>query len=36
MTQKTVPLNSIKVSVVVTVFSETFSIDETVEDPAGE
>jgi glycosyltransferase involved in cell wall biosynthesis len=30
MTQKAVPLNAIKVSVVVTVFSETFSIDETV------
>jgi glycosyltransferase involved in cell wall biosynthesis len=30
MTQKTVPLNTIKLSVVVTVFSETFSIDETV------
>lgn len=30
MTQKAVPLNSIRLSVVVTVFSETFSIDETL------
>jgi glycosyltransferase involved in cell wall biosynthesis len=30
MTPKAVPLNSIRLSVVVTVFSETFSIDETV------
>jgi dolichol-phosphate mannosyltransferase len=29
-TRKTVPLNSIKLSVVVTVYSETFSIDETL------
>ena len=30
MTQNSVPLDTIKLSVVVTVFSETFSIDETV------
>ncbi|MFZ0962835.1 MAG: glycosyltransferase family 2 protein [Terriglobia bacterium] len=30
MTQKSVPLNTIKLSIVVTVYSETFSIDETV------
>jgi len=30
MTPKNVPLSSIKLSVVVTVFSETFSIDETI------
>ena len=30
MTLKAVPLNAIKISVVVTIFSETFSIDETV------
>jgi glycosyltransferase involved in cell wall biosynthesis len=31
MEQKRVPLNTIKLSVVVTVFSETFSINETIE-----
>jgi dolichol-phosphate mannosyltransferase len=30
MTRKSIPLSSIKLSVVITVFSETFSIDETV------
>jgi dolichol-phosphate mannosyltransferase len=30
MTRKNIPLNTIKLSVVVTVFSETFSIDETL------
>ena len=30
MTQKSVPLSNIKLSVVVTVYSETFSIDETL------
>ena len=30
MTRKSIPLSSIKLSVVVTVFSETFSIDETL------
>ena len=30
MTRKSVPLNTIRLSVVVTVFSETFSIDETI------
>ena len=30
MTQKSVPLSCIKLSVVVTVYSETFSIDETL------
>ena len=30
MTRKTVPLSAIKLSIVVTVYSETFSIDETI------
>ena len=30
MTRKTVPLNTIRLSIVVTVYSETFSIDETI------
>jgi glycosyltransferase involved in cell wall biosynthesis len=30
MTRKTVPLSTIKLSIVVTVYSETFSIDETI------
>ena len=30
MTRKSVPLNTIRLSIVVTVYSETFSIDETI------
>lgn len=30
MTQESVPLNTIRLSIVVTVYSETFSIDETI------